>query len=274
MRNSPIRAAALALSLIAALAASGCDTYHFLAGTWQEDSRKPVQALQHYEKFLASRPKDPRSCEVRLRAAELYRGFGRYDEARRHFEAAARDFPRSAACVDRAKRGLLDSPDYFPLELGRTWVYVDSESKGKAARIEWEVRKSSGAEASVLTQLFAGNNRIRQATESYAKRDWGVWRTDVSPQEPFLRYPFAQDQGWSGRRAGTTVDWTVISATATVKVAAGEFRDCLKVRERDHRYPQTWRYDYYCPDVGRVKTTVGGRGFEHPNTELLRFDKM
>ena len=46
------------------------------------------------------------------------------------------------------------------------------------------------------------------------------------------------------------------------------------VRELDRRYPKTWRYDYYCPDVGRAKTTIGGRGYENPNTELLRYGKM
>jgi len=52
----------------------------------------------------------------------------------------------------------------------------------------------------------------------------------------------------------------VVSTTATVKVAAGEFKDCLKVRELDRRYPKNWRFDYYCPDVGRAKTTIGGGG--------------
>jgi hypothetical protein len=271
-----VRAFAVAASLVVALLASaGCDTYHFLLGTWRDDNSHPVEALKHYESFLAARPKDPRACQVRLRAAEIYRGWGRYGEARRHYEAAARDFSGMPACADIAKLSLLSSPDYFPLDKGRTWVYVDSDSKGKAMRLDWEVRKSSGlVSASVQTVLFAGNKRIREANESYAKRDWGLWRTDAKPAEPFLRYPFGQDQTWSGKRGKADVDWLILSTTATVKVAAGEFHDCLKVRELDHRYPKTWRYDYYCPDAGRVKTTVGGPGFENPNTELLRFDKM
>jgi len=263
--------------IAAAALLSGCDTYHFLVGTWRDDTRRPVEALRHYEAFLASRPTDPRACQVRLRAAAIYRGWGRCGEARRHFEAAARDFPRVPECAERAKLSLLSCPDYFPLDAGRTWVYVDSASRGKAMRLDWEVRKSSGpAGGAILTSLFAGNKRIREATESYAKRDWGVWRTDAAPKEPFLRYPFGQDQQWTGARGKppAAIDWLVVSTTATVKVAAGEFHDCLKVRERDHRFPRTWRFDYYCPDVGRVKTTVGGPGFENPNTELLRFDKM
>jgi hypothetical protein len=263
------------LLAVLALAVAGCDTYHFLAGTWKEDARKPVEALKHYETFLADRPNDPRACEVRLRAAEIYRGFGRCDEARRHWETAVRDFPRMAACADRAKASLLTCPDYFPLDKGRAWVYVDSESRGKAMRLEWDVRRSSGPSgAAIQTVLFAGSTRNRDAFESYEKRDWAIWRTDADPPEPFLRYPFGQGQSWSGKRGDSEVDWLVVSTKAKVKVAAGKFRDCLKVRERDRRFLDTWRFDYYCPDVGRVKTTIGGKGYENPNTELLRFDKM
>jgi hypothetical protein len=263
------------LAIIFAATLTSCDTYHFLAGTWQEDARKPVQALKNYERFIADRPADPRSCEVRLRAAEIYRGWGRCGEARMHWEAAVRGFPKMKECADRARMSLLSCPDYFPLDKGRTWVYVDSESSGKAMRLDWQVRRATGSvSGSIQTTLYAGSTRNREASESYEKRDWGVWRTDANPPEPFLRYPFSKGQSWSGKRGDATVDWTVVSTTAKVKVQAGQFKNCLKVRELDRRYPDTWRYDYYCPDVGRAKTTIGGAGYENPNTELLRFDKM
>lgn len=265
----------LAPLLLLILASSACDTYHYVAGTWREDSRKPVQALQHYEAFLSHRPRDPRACEVRLRAAALERAFGRCGEARLHLEAAARDFPRMTECADRAKTALLSCPDYFPLDLGRTWTYVDSDSKGKAMRLDWEVRRATAsAEGLLQTSLYAGNRRIRESSESYAKRDWAIWRTDADPAEPLLRYPFAAGQNWRGTRGKAVIDWTVVTASATVKVAAGEFKDCLKVREHDLTYARTWRFDYYCPDVGRVKITIGGPGFENPNTELLKYDKI
>lgn len=263
-----------AVAFFLAFAASGCDTYHFVLGTMKDDTRHPVEALKHYEAFLASRPKDPRSCEVRLRAAEIYRGFGRCGEARMNWEAAVRDFPGMKECGERAKLSLLACPDYFPTDKGRTWVFVDSDSKGKAMRLDWEVRRSSVSAAAIQIQLFAGNRRQREAVEKYERRDWAIWRDAEKSAEPFLRYPFGQDQSWSAKRAGTTVEWLVVSTTATVAVAAGKFTDCLKVRELDKRYPSTWRYDYYCPGVGRVKTTIGGKGYENPNTELSRFDKM
>lgn len=267
-------------ALLAAALASGCDTYHFLAGTVHEDARRPVQALRHYESFLAARPRDPRSCEVRLRAAELYREtFDRCGEARRHYEAAARDFPRMTVCAQRAKAGLLTCPDYFPLDRGRTWVYVDSDTKGRAMRLDWELRRSSGVAGGVISATFhAGRKRVREGLEFYAKEDWAVWRVGGSGREAFLRYPYSEGLSWTGTRTdggtGSRVEWLVVSSSESVAVAAGAFTGCLKVRELDARYPGTWRYDYYCPGVGRVKTSVGGPGFENPNTELLRFGRL
>jgi tetratricopeptide (TPR) repeat protein len=261
-------------SLVVALAFSACDTYHFLAGTWREDAGRPMEALAHYETFLKDRALDPRSCEVRLRAGEIERSIGRYDDARRHFEAAVRDFPRMTECVVRAKASLLSCPDYFPLDKGRTWVYGDSSSAGKAMRQEWTMKASSPSESSIAVVIFAGDRRFSSTDEGYVKADWALWHVAGKSKEPLLRYPYAQDQTWSAKRKGADVAWLVVSTTETVKVAAGQFSNCLKVRERSPSRSPSWRYDYYCPGVGRVKTTLGGDSFENPNTELLRFDKM
>ena len=264
--------------LAAALALSGCDTYHYLAGTIHEDARRPVQALDHYEAFVSRSPKDPRGCEVRLRAAELYRRtFGRCEEARRHYEAAARGFPRQRECAARARAGLLVCPDYFPLDPGRTWVYVDSASGGLAMRQTLEARGTAaarGASGELTTALYAGNRRIQSGVEKYVKEDWAVWRVDGGRREPILRYPYTEGQTWDLKRAGVRVDYLVVSSSMAVAARAGRFSACLKVREKDSRFATAWRYDYYCPGVGRVKTTVGGPGFENPNAELLRFGKI
>lgn len=261
------------LVAIAALAGllAGCDTYHYLAGTWREDRRAPALALRHYEAFLESRPRDPRACEVRLRAAELYRTFfDRCAEARAHFEAAARDFPRRKECVERAALGVLRCPDYFPLDAGRSWVHVDSASKGKAMRLDLEQR----SEGKVLATRYAGNRKQNESQESYEKADWAVWRVQGKSREALIRYPYTPGRSWKARRGRVEVEWTIVSDSAEVAVAAGRFKGCLKVREHDKSFPKAWRYDYYCPGVGRVKVTVGGPGFENPNTELLRFDKI
>ncbi len=261
-----------ALLVGAALLLSGCDTYHYLAGTLHEDAGRPARALPHYEKFIARRPKDPRSCEMRLRAAELYRlTFGRCGEARVHYEAAARDFASIPVCAERAKNGLLSCPDYFPLDPGRSWVFVDSASKGRAMRQEWTVSASSGTGGVISTTLFAGNKSIRSDRETYVKRDWAVWRVDGKNAEALLRYPYTLGQSWTVMRGKTKLVYEVEAEGLTVAVAAGEFKDVIKVRETDSRFPHTWRYDYYAPGVGRIKTTLGGKGYENPNAELSRY---
>ena len=265
---------ALPIVLVSALFA-GCDTYHYLAGTLHEDGRRPVQAVKHYKKFLAARPMDPRACEVHLRTAELYRTFfGRCEEAQSHYEAAARDFPKQAACLERAKIGLLKCPDYFPTDTGRTWVYVDSTSGGQAMRLEWEARESSGSVGSIQSALYAGKRRIQTKTEYYTKADWAVWRVDKDGREAILRYPYTEARTWSAKRGKTTVEYLVVSSSMTVRMIGGIYTGCLKIRERDSAFKSSWRYDYYCPGVGRVKTTIGGPGFENPNTELLRFGRI
>ncbi|MDE2490717.1 MAG: tetratricopeptide repeat protein [Elusimicrobia bacterium] len=264
--------------LAALLALPGCDTYHYLAGTWRDDSGRPVEALAHYRKFLEDLPRDPRACEVRLRAAAIYERFGRWAEARRDFEAAARDFPRQPACVSRAKLALLSCPDYFPLDAGRSWVYVDSASRGQAMRQDSETRRATPEGGEIRSVLYAGATVFSRKTESYRKSDWAIWLVDGKSREPILRYPFEAGQSWSATRGRgrkrRRVDWLVVSSTATVSVAAGEFKDCLKVREYDHSIKGAWIFHYYCPGVGLTRTTVGGKGYENPNTELLRFDKM
>lgn len=258
---------------MALLPLSGCDTYHYLAGTLHEDARRPARALPHYEAFIKRRPKDPRACEMRLRAAELYRlTFGRCAEARVHYEAAARDFPAMGACAERAKNGLLACPDYFPLDAGRTWVFVDSETKGRAMRQEWTVRESSGTSADIQTALYAGDKRVRVYNDGYEKRDWAVWRREGARAEPLLRYPYSLGQAWTVSREKHKLDYEVAAVGLTVKTVAGEFTDVIKVRETDRRFPKTWRFDYYAPGVGRIKTSLGGPGYENSNAELSRYD--
>jgi len=255
---------------------AGCDTYHFVAGLWKEDSRDPLGAIKHYERFLDSKPKDPRACELRLRAASLHtRVFGRCEDARWHYETAARDFPHMPACARLAKAGLLDCPDFFPFEPGRTWVYVDSASGGLAARLSWEARPSSAPASGVIQEaLYAGNRLIRENVERYEKGEWAVWRLERGKLQPLLRYPYSEGQSWTAIREKKKIEYLVVSSSAAVETRAGAFSGCLKLRERDPSFKDAWRYDYYCPGVGRVKTTIGGPGYENPNMELLRFGRI
>src|SRR5207253_299504 len=131
-----------------------------------------------FEAFEASRPDDPRSAEALVRAGDIYsHQFKRCLEARRHYEAALRRFPALEPWAEKAKAGLMDCPDYFPLDSNRVWVYGDSASRGRNMRLEWELRVSSaGAGGKIASALYAGTKKINAKTEAYEKKDWTVWQ--------------------------------------------------------------------------------------------------
>jgi hypothetical protein len=256
-----------------ACALAGCADYHYHAGRFQEGRRQGPEALKHYEAFIARRPADPRGAEMHVRAGWLYAEMDRCLEARRHFEAAAREFPKLEPWSARAKAGVMSCPDYFPLAAGRVWTYGDSASGGKAMRLEWQVSASSGAGASMTQTLYAGAKKLRAQEISYEWADWTLWQREKGGRVAVLPYPYAAGSRWTAKRDGKTLQYLVERDDAKVKTAAGAFENCLKVRETDPGYRDAWKYDYYCPSVGRALTTVAGSDFENPNTELLSFTR-
>lgn len=254
---------------------SGCDAYYYHRGRFCEDTKRTLGAIRAYESFLARDSGSPRTAEVSVRLAYLYAAqLDRCLEARRLYESALRRFPHAEPWASRAKAGIMACPDYFPLDTGRSWVYGDTSSQGKNMTLDWQVRLSSGIRTEVFTALYAGKKKIREGTETYEKKDWAVWQRIGRDEAPILRYPFHPGSRWSARRAEGEISYLVESDDASVAVGAGVFERCLKVRATNKRFPQSWKYDYYAPGVGRVKTTVGGPGIENPNTELMKFDKM
>lgn len=255
------------------LALAGCDGYHYHAGRLDESRTAIPAALAHYEAFLRARPEDARAAELHVRAGRLYAQMERCDDARRHFEAAARDFSKVEPWATRGRVGVMSCPDYFPLEAGRAWVYGDSASGGRAMRLQWTVTASSSTGIAVRQTLFAGPRQLKSVEVAYDVSGWTVWQRDGAGRFPFLEYPFAAGRSWKARRDGRWLTYRVESVDARALTAAGSFERCLKVRESDPTYRTAWKYDYYCPGVGRALTTVAGADFENPNTELLSFTR-
>lgn len=250
----------LALALLALTLPFSALRYH--RARYYEGTRRYPAALREYEGFLSKAPEGPRAAEVHVRAGELYaHKYQRCVEARRHFEAAGR-LTAAEPWAGRARAGLMDCPDYFPLDSGRTWVYGDSQSGGKFMHLEWELRQST-----ILASLFAGGRKLKSDKVEYAKKDWLVLENGA----PILRYPYRVGASWQARRGSDRLRYRIEAVGETVTTKAGTFEDCIKVREVNVKLPRSFKYDYYAPFVGRVKTTVGGPGFENPNTELLRF---
>ena len=57
-----------------------------------------------------------------------------------------------------------------------------------------------------------------------------------------------------------------------MKVRAGEFENCIKVRQAAAGAP-SWVYEYYAPWVGRIMTSVAGKNFENRVTELIKYEE-
>lgn len=252
----------------------GCDSLKYYQGRVDENSGRTLRALESYETFVQKRPQDPRSCDALLRAARIYAiRLERCLEARRLYEKAVRDHPAQVECVNAAKAGLMTCPDYFPIEAGRSWIYGDSASGGKNMRLEWDLRMATTSVSGyIVSSLFAGKKIISRGMLRYERKDWAIWETSGTARNPILRYPFTAGAQWDGVRGGLPVEYKIMSSDEKVETVAGTFTQCIKVREFDPRFPESWKYQYYAPFVGLIKTTIAGPGFENPNTELIQYD--
>lgn len=252
------------------LAACGPDL-DFRQARHLEEAGDLHRAVAAYERFLADSPGDARVPEAAYRAGRLYaEALGRCGESAAHLERAARS--GRSPWAGKALKALLSCPDYFPLRPGASWMYVDSLSQGENMRLELAVKSSSeGARGEIAGAYFAGENRFKDYRRRYEKADWSVWEeAEGGGRVPILRFPFRAGNAWTARRGGRRVRYRIEKDGLQVRVKAGRFSGCLKVREHTEGF-ESWVYDYYCPGVGRVKTAVGIPGRENPNTELARF---
>ncbi|MCX5789278.1 MAG: hypothetical protein NTX64_12345 [Elusimicrobia bacterium] len=261
-------ASALALAALSASLAA-CSDRAFKSAVAQERAGAYASAARRFERFASAHPKHPRAAEALVRAGRLYLYvFDRCPEAQPLFERTAREYPDSA-WAEQARRALADCPEFFPLRPGSEWVFVDSQTGGRNMRLELFLRGSESKDGSseIGGAYFAGARRFQNFHRGYVKEGWAVWETEGADRVPILRYPYRKGSSWSGRRGGKRVDFSIDEENETVQVKAGTFHGCIKVREAQAGLP-AWKYDYYAPGIGRVKTTVAGARFEKPNTEL------
>ncbi|MFH1725581.1 MAG: tetratricopeptide repeat protein [Elusimicrobiota bacterium] len=256
--------------LLASLLMTGCgaDLAYRQARHLEEKGDVP-RAVEAYERLVRRHPGDPRIPEACYRAGRLYaEALGRCPEAVRLYERAAR---AGGPFAEPARLGLITCPDYFPLRAGSKWTFVDTLSGGKNMRLEIEVTSSTGGvRGEIAGSYFAGKESFRPYRRGYAKEGWSVWQSADGDKVPILRYPFRAGRSWKIRREGRTIRYRVEADDLAVRTRGGRFSGCIKVRAHTAGYP-SWVYEYYCPDIGLVKTTVGVPGAENPNTELAAY---
>lgn len=234
-----------------------------------ENDKQAAAAMAAYENFLERWPKHEDAAEAVFRLARLHDKEGKdCAKAVPLYERAAR---MSGDWSGPARRALLTCPDFFPLIAGAEWTFVDSLSGGENMRLEIAVASSSGGLRGVMTGVFyAGETKFREFRREVVKENWGVWEERDSGRAPILRFPFRAGRSWTAVENGRSIRYEVVADALKVGVKAGEFSGCLKVKARTAGFP-SWVFDYYCPGVGRVKTSVGVPGAENPNTELAAY---
>lgn len=234
-----------------------------------ESAGKQAEAIETYEKYLERWPDAAGEAEAAFRAGSLY------DRARKDCGKAVPLYERSARAGgkwgEKARDALVGCPDFFPIPPGAKWVFVDSASGGENMHLNLAVQDSSaGLRGVIAGAFFAGEQRFRDYRREVMKEDWGVWEQRETGRSPILRYPYRKGRSWDAREGGKAVRYEIVEDGLTVEVKAGRFTGCLKVKSRTAGFP-SWVFDYYCPGVGRVKTTVGAPGVENPNTELSSY---
>ena len=259
--------------LLCLMSFSGCSSYDYHVGKFEDGIGNKIAAFNLYNQFLKIAPlKSSRAIEVRLRRGEIEsRVLHRCDQAVSDYESVARNLPPQNPWFQKAVLGILSCPDYFPLEPGRTWIYGDSLSLGKNMKDEWETLDGKEGKNAILSSLYAGKKLVRRRKSLFQKKNWAVFQLEGASAIPILKYPFHTGQRWefSGGKNGKYFE--IVSTSSVVKTAAGVFSGCLKVKEAYGRFPHSWKYTYYAPFVGEIKTTIAGPGFESPNTELIRY---
>ena len=250
---------------------SACSDLEFRQARRLEDKREFDRAAASFERVLEKSPGGARETEVLVRLGRIYaEEFGRCERAVPLFEGAARMGAPSSSGVDwpaLARRALMSCPDYFPLRDGARWVFVDSQSGGANMRLDIALSRSSST-ANAAGAYFAGRERFKEYRRSYEVEDFILWEGEPAGERaPILRYPYHEGLSWQARRGGKLFTYRIDAAGVSVSVKAGSFSGCLKVKSSAAGDP-AWVFDYYCPGVGRVKTTVGVPEGENPNTEL------
>ncbi len=184
---------------------------------------------------------------------------------------------------------------YFPLKAGMRWEYNVTSTQGPTQKLiitNLPPREVNGVKVTPRKWEMGRNTFI----ELMKQDDTGVYRyaeqqgetappTLVTPMEYHLKFPIAQGNSWnmttkvgnSVVNVGTTID----SVSDEVKVPAGTFKDCLKLKQAGENAEGTsiLGYEWYAPKVGVVKSMVtikqkakaGATTSENRVYELLSF---
>lgn len=246
--------------------------YYYEEAVQLEKQGMLLKAADHYRLFAERNPKDARAPASLFQAAEIYaRNFGLCGKAKPVFERLLKNYPATPE-REAAMKALFVCPDYFPLDRSQSWTYGDSETGGRNARQRTNVADADSGKAATLTRLYAGKSQISRQKKFYRFSGWNLVETQGGFDTIILKYPVVKGSSWITSIGGRKARFTVEAEGITVKVRAGEFQNCVKVRQQPEGIP-SWIYEYYAPWTGKILTSVAGKNFENRVTELLNYEE-
>ncbi len=255
------------------LCLGACGTnYHFEEAAKLEKQGQVLKAAAYYKLFADKHPGDAKAPEALFKAAEIYaRSFCLCHKSRPLFEQLLKTYP-DTPLRDTALKGLFICPDYFPVDRKLAWTYGDSETGGANASQETRVMELKAGGAVMGTTIYAGKTIAGKVTRSYRLSNNDLVETQDGSDTMILRYPADKGRSWTSVSSAGKTTYTVQAAGLKVKVRAGEFDNCIKVK-RQVAGMDSWIYDYYAPWTGRILTSVAGKGFENRDRELLKYEE-
>lgn len=164
------------------------------------------------------------------------------------------------------------SESYYPLKEGMRWEYLITTSSGPAKKLiitNLAPREVAGKSVTPRQWDLGGQIFIE-----FMERDSsGVYRYAeqigekgtpnlVTPKECHLKFPVSEGNSWTmATKMGNTtlnVTNTIESVADEIKVPAGSFKDCLKIKQvgGDEAGASVMGLEWYAPKVGVVKSMV------------------
>ena len=164
------------------------------------------------------------------------------------------------------------SESYFPLKEGLRWEYnvlSDQSATKKLLITNLAPREVSGVKVTPRKWELGGSTFI----ELMKQDETGVYRyaeqkgetappSLITPMECHLRFPITEGSSWTmaAKLGNSTVNvsLTIESLSDEVKVPAGTFKDCIKIKQvgENDAGASVMGYEWYAPKVGVVKSLV------------------
>jgi len=177
---------------------------------------------------------------------------------------------------------------YFPLKEGMRWEYNVISDQGATKKLlitNLAPREVSGAKVTPRKWELGGSTFI----ELMKQDETGVYRYAeqkgeqappnlITPMECHLKFPIAEGSSWNmAAKLGNStvnVNLTIESLSDEVKVPAGTFKDCVKIKqEGENDATSVMGYEWYAPKVGVVKSlvTIKQKSKEGPKSETRTY---